>query len=41
MVAMPTLLLVLWREQHPKGHEQKTLDFKKAADKSSTAASLF
>jgi len=25
--AMPSLLLVLWREQHPKGHEQKMLDF--------------
>ncbi len=25
--AMPPLLLVLWREQHPKGHEQVQLDF--------------
>ena len=25
--AMPPLLLRLWREQHPRGHEQKTLDF--------------
>ena len=25
--AMPPLLLVLWREQHPKGHEQGQLDF--------------
>ena len=24
---MPPLLLQLWREQHPKGHEQKQLDF--------------
>jgi hypothetical protein len=24
---MPPLLLQLWREQHPKGHEQTTLDF--------------
>jgi hypothetical protein len=24
--AMPPLLLKLWREQHPKGHEQKQLD---------------
>jgi hypothetical protein len=24
---MPPLLLELWREQHPKGHEQKQLDF--------------
>src|SRR3978361_979500 len=25
--AMPALLLGLWREQHPKGHEQRQLDF--------------
>lgn len=25
--AMPPLLLELWREQHPKGHEQTTLNF--------------
>jgi len=25
--AMPPLLLELWREQHPGGHEQKQLDF--------------
>jgi hypothetical protein len=25
--AMPPLLLKLWREQHPKGHEQTVLDF--------------
>ncbi len=25
--AMPPLLLKLWREQHPKGHEQVQLDF--------------
>ncbi len=25
---MPPLLLQLWREQHPKGHEQITLNFK-------------
>ncbi len=24
---MPPLLLELWREQHPKGHEQVQLDF--------------
>lgn len=24
---MPPLLLQLWREQHPRGHEQKMLDF--------------
>ena len=24
---MPPLLLQLWREQHPKGHEQKMLNF--------------
>lgn len=26
--AMPPLLLKLWREQHPKGHEQTNLNFK-------------
>jgi hypothetical protein len=25
---MPPLLLELWREQHPLGHEQTALDFK-------------
>jgi hypothetical protein len=25
--AMPPLLLKLWREQHPKGHEQTSLNF--------------
>ncbi len=25
--AMPPLLLELWREQHPTGHEQRQLDF--------------
>jgi 5-methylcytosine-specific restriction endonuclease McrA len=25
---MPPLLLQLWREQHPNGHEQITLDFR-------------
>jgi hypothetical protein len=25
---MPPLLLELWREQHPLGHEQAALDFK-------------
>jgi hypothetical protein len=25
---MPPLLLELWREQHPLGHEQPALDFK-------------
>lgn len=25
---MPPLLLELWREQHPDGHEQTTLDFR-------------
>ena len=28
LAEMPPLLLELWREQHPKGHEQTTLDFK-------------
>ena len=25
---MPPLLLILWREQHPRGHEQRMLEFK-------------
>jgi hypothetical protein len=25
---VPPLLLELWREQHPKGHEQTVLNFK-------------
>lgn len=25
---MPPLLLILWREQHPRGHEQRMLDFR-------------
>jgi hypothetical protein len=24
----PELLRILWREQHPEGHEQTSLDFK-------------
>jgi len=27
---MPPLLLELWREQHPEGHEQMVLEFKRA-----------
>lgn len=27
MAEMPPLLLTLWREQHPHGHEQTNLDF--------------
>jgi 5-methylcytosine-specific restriction endonuclease McrA len=27
LTAMPPLLLELWREQHPQGHEQVMLDF--------------
>ena len=27
LAAMPPLLLELWREQHPKGHEQTRLNF--------------
>ena len=27
LAAMPPLLLLLWREQHPDGQEQTTLDF--------------
>jgi 5-methylcytosine-specific restriction endonuclease McrA len=26
---MPPLLLELWREQHPEGHEQTALDFRR------------
>jgi hypothetical protein len=26
---MPPLLLELWQEQHPEGHEQTALDFKR------------
>ncbi len=39
--AMPPLLLVLWREQHPKGHEQKQLDFTKVAELRLKAVPLF
>jgi hypothetical protein len=28
LAEMPPLLLKLWREQHPEGHEQTILDFK-------------
>jgi hypothetical protein len=28
LTEMPLLLLELWREQHPQGHEQTILDFK-------------
>lgn len=28
LTEMPLLLLELWREQHPSGHEQTALDFK-------------
>ena len=31
LVEMPPLLLELWREQHPKGHEQIGLDFRSRA----------
>jgi hypothetical protein len=27
LTEFPPLLLVLWREQHPEGHEQTYLDF--------------
>ena len=33
--AMPALLVELWREQHPNGHEQITLDFRKPMPKAS------
>lgn len=38
--SMPPLLLKLWREQHPDGHEQKTLDFSKGSP-ASQARKLF
>lgn len=38
--AMPPLLLELWREQHPKGHEQVQLDFS-AKGTTAKPASLF
>ena len=28
LTEFPPLLLVLWREQHPEGHEQTYIDFK-------------
>jgi hypothetical protein len=28
LTELPPLLLVLWREQHPKGQEQTILEFK-------------
>jgi hypothetical protein len=34
---MPALLLELWREQHPLGHEQTTLDFKAKYPAANTA----
>jgi hypothetical protein len=34
---MPALLLELWREQHPFGHEQTTLDFKAKYPAANTA----
>ncbi len=37
---MPPLLLQLWREQHPEGHEQVGLDFASQA-KSAQAVPLF
>ncbi len=38
--AMPPLLLSLWREQHPRGHEQTLLDFQ-AKEKLPRDVSLF
>ncbi|AFL89286.1 hypothetical protein Terro_3054 [Terriglobus roseus DSM 18391] len=34
--AMPPLLLKLWREQHPAGHEQRTLDFRREDTRTQT-----
>jgi hypothetical protein len=28
--SVPALLLELWREQHPRGHEQTVMSFEKA-----------
>jgi 5-methylcytosine-specific restriction endonuclease McrA len=41
LAAMPPLLLVLWREQHLKGHEQKQLDFRRIAESTLEAMPLF
>lgn len=30
LALMPALLVELWREQHPKGHEQTALNFRGA-----------
>lgn len=37
---MPPLLLTLWREQHPRGHEQTSLDFARRGP-AAVAVSLF
>jgi hypothetical protein len=34
---VPPLLLELWREQHPQGHEQNFLDFRSDTSKASEA----
>ena len=40
LYAMPPLLLLLWREQHPKGHEQRQLNFS-LGEPAATRVSLF
>ena len=34
--AMPPVLLALWQEQHPNGHEQRTLDFSRENTRAQT-----
>ena len=41
LAAMPALLLVLWREQHPRGHEQKQLEFRRADEPMLQGTPLF
>ena len=40
LTEMPLLLLELWREQHPRGHEQTALDFK-AQDPATRSVPIF
>lgn len=39
--AMPLLFLALWREQHPKGHEQVQLDFTSKKPTTAKLVALF
>ena len=38
---MSPLLLMLWREQHPKGHEQKAFHFETRVEKAAVSVPLF